>query len=158
MAREAVVDGWSPLRLLDVGTQQETAEVMQLARLAKENLKAKEGEEVLPGPSFDGSGYVGGADADLIIGERLYDVKTTIYPRRDLPDSIRQLIGYTLLDWYDEYKIREVGIYFSRQGERVAWELEELIARTATNGQIRLSEFRNDFMELAMAEYDGESD
>ena len=58
-------------------------------------------DSVVCGPSFDGSAFVGGADADLIVDGCLYDVKTTMKPRRGLPRSVRQLLGYALLDWND---------------------------------------------------------
>ena len=152
IARDAARHGWQPHRLLDVAREPETTEVVHLARLAREVLKVDGEDTPLLGPTFEGSGYVGGADADLIMGGRLYDIKTTMDPRRGLPETIRQLIGYALLDWHDEYMIRDVGVYFSRQGEKVTWELEDLLAGTATNGQTRLSEFRRTFKELAMAE------
>ena len=145
-------DGWTPKRLLEVAGQQETTEVMELTRLAREALKVDEGEAIWMGPTFDGSAYVGGADADVIMGGRLCDIKTTTDPRRGLPDTIRQLIGYTLLDWHDNYGIRSVEVYFSRQGERVSWELEDLLARTTTDSQATLSELRAAFKELAVAE------
>ena len=151
MAGHVAEDGWTPSRLLDMAGRRETTEVMELARLAREALRPGEGEAVLMGPTFEGSGYVGGADADVIIGGRLFDVKTTMNPRNGLPVTIRQLIGYTLLDWCDEYGIHGVGVYFSRQGERVDWELEDLVERTATDGRSTLTELRGAFREAALA-------
>ena len=68
-----------------------------MARLAKETF-GNDGGEIVVGPTFDGSEYVGGADADLIKGGCLYAIKTIMDPRRDLPGTVRQLIGYALLD------------------------------------------------------------
>ena len=151
MAGDLAEDGWNPSRLLDIAGQRETTEVMELTRLAREALRVDEGEAVLMGPTFEGSSYVGGADADVIVGGRLWDVKTTMNPRNGLPVTIRQLIGYTLLDWCDEYGIRGVGVYFSRQGERIDWELEDLVERTATESRSTLSGLRGAFREAAPA-------
>ena len=109
----AGIGGNEPLtwdRILNVARPEETAEVLQLATLAKDIFKHKEGETTQLGPTFEGSTYVNGADGDLIIGGCLCDIKTTLDPRRDLPNTMRQLIGYMLLDWDDEYKLREVGV------------------------------------------------
>ena len=152
IARGVAAEGLTPSRLLEVTRQEETSEVAKLAGLARESLKFEERESIMMGPSFDGSPYVGGADADFIIGGCLYEIKTTVNPRRRLSTTIRQLIGYTLLDWNDEFEIREVGVYFSRQGAKVTWDLEDLIARTAMNSQTGLSEFRKEFEQLAMVE------
>lgn len=152
IARELTEDGWNPNRLLDVAKESETTEVVELARLAREALKPREGEAIVLGPTFEGSTYVGGADADLIMGGHLYDIKTTTDPRKGLPDTIRQLLGYALLDWHDDYGIQSVGIYFSRQGATITWELEDLLARTATDAQTRLNDFRTTFKGSAMQE------
>ena len=59
---------------------EESGEIEALAELAK---KTFHGESVVTpvfGPTFSGSHYVGGADADLIIDGCLYDVKTTVNP------------------------------------------------------------------------------
>ena len=149
---ELAEDDWSPYRLLEIAGQQETTEVMELTRLAREPLKVHEGEPILMGTSLEGSAYVGGADADMIMGGHLCDIKTTMNPRSRLPETIRQLIGYTLLDWHDEYGIHDVGVYFSRQAVRVEWELECLLERTATDSRSTLGELRRAFKEVALAQ------
>ena len=75
--------------------------------------------ECLLNPTFrEASKLVGGADADLIIGDTLIDIKTTINPKRMLLDTWLQIIGYYILNMINnnEYKIKNVGIYFSRHG------------------------------------------
>ena len=145
-------DSWPWEEILKVARPEETSEVMQMARLAKEAF-GKDGDEIVVlGPTFDGSEYVGGADADFIKGGCLYDIKTTMDPRRDLPSTVRQLIGYALLDWEDQYQLQKAGIYFSRQREQTDWNLEELIARTTSDGQSDLVKIRNEFKDLAIWE------
>ena len=148
LARE-VRRGWTLDDFIEIATWNESAEVVQLMRLARKALNLDAGQDAVLGPVFAGSKYVGGADADLIIQNHLYDIKTTPNPRNGLPNAIRQLIGYVLLDWDNEYNIQGVGLYLSRQGQKVEWKLDELLARTATDPHASLSDLREEFMELA---------
>ena len=70
-------------------------------------------------PTFgESSAYVGGADADLIIDDKLIDIKTTKHLTFKR-EYFRQLIGYTILNWRENYMykgISHLGIYFSRFG------------------------------------------
>jgi hypothetical protein len=81
-------------------------------------------------PTFTGSSSIGGADGDLIVNSCLIDIKTTTDPLKN-KDWIYQLLGYVMLDWHDEYKIKEVGIYFSRQSYLLKFNLNELMAELA---------------------------
>ena len=73
-------------------------------------------------PTFgDGSVLVGGADADLILGDMLIDIKTV----KDLKfgqEMYNQLIGYYILSKLGQvggksnFPISRLGIYFSRYG------------------------------------------
>lgn len=73
-------------------------------------------------PTFGaGSSLVGGADADIISGDTLIDVKTTKFPMVK-ENYYHQLVGYWALshiggvDGVDGHKIGRLGIYFSRHG------------------------------------------
>lgn len=63
------------------------------------------------------------ADADLLIGSHLLDVKTVV--RADDPAKVGrwlwQLLAYTWLDTTDRYRIRVVGLYLARHGVHVSW-------------------------------------
>jgi hypothetical protein len=83
---------------------------------------------VVCGPEFAGSRDIGGADADFILGGLLLDCKATIAPRKLGADEISQLAGYLLLDYSNEYGIREVGLYLSRQGAVIKWEVPGFLA------------------------------
>ena len=120
------------------------AEVADIMRL----VEPPAAESVVCGPSFDGSAFVGGADADLIVDGCLYDVKTTVEPRRDLPRNLRQLLGYALLDWNDALALERVGFYFSRQGSWRSWALDDLVEQTAEQGAT-LRQLRDDFRSRA---------
>lgn len=95
-------------------------------------------------PTFAGSRDVGGADADLILDGCLVDVKATINPRVD-PLWLYQLLGYVLLDYPDEYRLRTVGIYLARQQILLQWPLDEIIATLAGASALPLARYREQF-------------
>ena len=76
-------------------------------------------------PVFAGSTDIGGADADFIVDGLLLDCKATTMPTRLGSTEIGQLAGYLLLDYHDQYRITQVGLYLSRQGVVIAWEVPE---------------------------------
>ncbi|WP_329543372.1 hypothetical protein OG548_45745 [Streptomyces sp. NBC_01356] len=79
------------------------------------------------GPVFDGSMHVGGADADFILGGCLIDCKATIRPQRLGRAALYQLAGYLLLDYHNTYAIGRVGLYLSRQGALIDWDIREFL-------------------------------
>lgn len=79
------------------------------------------------GPTFAGSDHVGGADADFIYEHELIDCKATVKPRSLGVRELYQLAGYLLLDYPDDYGIRVVSLYLSRQGAAVTWGVEEFL-------------------------------
>lgn len=84
--------------------------------------------EVHAGPDFAGSPDVGGADADLIVGGLLIDIKGTIAPSRLRKPEFYQLLGYALLDYDDEYRIGGLGFYLARFGRLITWPVDEYVA------------------------------
>jgi hypothetical protein len=98
-------------------------------------------------PTFDGSLDVGAADADMIVGRCLLEIKTTIDPRALPSGIVYQLIGYVLLDYSDEFGIDAVGVYLSRQAILVCWPLEEILSTVAT-GPANLPRLRRDFQTM----------
>ncbi|MED5374275.1 MAG: hypothetical protein VX899_24870 [Myxococcota bacterium] len=90
-------------------------------------------ERCLLNPGFgEGSLIVGGADADLVLDDLLIDIKTTKDLRLRLKD-VRQLVGYAILARAYGFNggppepIERVGIYYSRSGELVVWELDDCV-------------------------------
>jgi hypothetical protein len=81
----------------------------------------------IAGPCFSGSGDVGGADADLIAGNILLEIKTHADPVDTAPDAIRQLLGYLLLDYHDAYKLTQAGIYYTRHSHLILWSISDLL-------------------------------
>lgn len=79
------------------------------------------------------------ADADLIAGGTLVEIKTGLGTRRTdgtrragLPrQHLRQLVGYVLHDLDDDYRLHSVGLYQARYATLTIWPLEHLLQRTA---------------------------
>jgi hypothetical protein len=84
-------------------------------------------QKIVTGPAFAGSTDIGGADADFILGGLLLDCKATITPRKLGANEINQLAGYLLLDYDDEFGISRVGLYLSRQGAGIAWDVPKFL-------------------------------
>ena len=125
------------------------AEVNDLMRLVRRRHGFLPLRSAVCGPVFDGSGLVGGADADFILGNTLYEIKTVLRPRDKLPDRLRQLIGYLLLDWNDRYGLETAGFYFARQGEFVSWPAAFLIRETTGDAGTTLADLRAAFKARA---------
>jgi hypothetical protein len=98
-------------------------------------------------PTFgEASVLLGGADADLIVDSRLIDIKTRKTAQLERVD-LWQLLGYALADFNDEFRLKEVGFYFSRHGLQVAWDLGVLM--TLLSGEEQdLTEVRNEFKQV----------
>lgn len=95
------------------------AEVEQLMAIAKPAWALAARSPLLLNPTFGAaSALVGGADADLIAGDMLLEIKTTqqgVIER----DHMRQLIGYVALAASSEdepVRLAAVGVYFPRFG------------------------------------------
>ena len=98
-------------------------------------------------PTFDGSAFVDGADADLVTNGCLIDFKTTINPLKDA-EWIYQLLGYVLLDWHDEHRIERVALYFARQNFLLEWELTDLLAELTGGPEMTLEILRQDWHDM----------
>lgn len=85
------------------------------------------GRRVEENPDFAGSHDVGGADADWIVDQTLWDMKTTKYPAQSWHNDIKQILVYALLDYADEYHIEQVGLYYPRFGTTLQWPVTELL-------------------------------
>ncbi|MEV6275892.1 hypothetical protein [Nocardia sp. NPDC051832] len=90
---------------------------------------------VVLGPTFAASELCR-ADADVIVEGLLIDIKT-VQGRADpksgeradtLPRAtIHQLVGYTLFDTTDHYRLHSAGVYSARYGVLHTWKLQELL-------------------------------
>ena len=98
-------------------------------------------------PTFAGSLDIGGADADLIVDGCLWDIKTTTRDGGQGRD-LYQLLGYTLLDYGDEYAIERVGLLFPRQNAKVDWPVSDLIEEMAGRDDLDLAKLRGEFRAI----------
>lgn len=105
------------------------ADVATVADLALPQLAHLTGP-VIPAPVFVGSDLVNGADADLIIGNALVEIKA-IKPRELKLRDLQQVVCYSLLDTDDQYQLDSIAILSARYGVLVTWQLEELINKAA---------------------------
>lgn len=71
--------------------------------------------------------------ADFIIDGLLLDCKATTTPTRLGSTEIGQLAGYLLLDYDDHYRITQVGLYLSRQGTAITWQVREFLRLIGTD-------------------------
>lgn len=104
-------------------------------------------EHAVLNPTFDGSAYVGGADADVILDSCLIDFKTTIHAKIE-GSGLYQLLGYSLLDFSNQYGIERVGFYLPRQGRFLTWELEDLTQRLSTSKPAPIELLRSEFSDV----------
>lgn len=108
-------------------------------------------DSVIMNPTFEGSKDVGGADADLIIGNRLVDLKTVKTIKADrFRRWVYQLVGYALLDYRDEYKISELSIYFARHGVRINWPFPGVLSRLSQKPLPPLELIRRKFRNVVV--------
>jgi len=93
-------------------------------------------EKCILNPSFGtASLMVGGADADLIIGDTLIDIKTTIN-LKFTRSYFLQLIGYYILNDLGDInevkkkvKINKLGIYYSRYGFLFIFNVSDIVSK-----------------------------
>jgi len=129
--------------MLDSVPHAAVANMLELLRYAARSelgeLRAK-ARAAVPGPCFAGSVDVNGADADLIVDDLLLEIKTHRNPANHLRESLRQLLGYMLLDYDDSHRIRRVGLYYTRHAHLSRWDAGNLIR--ALGAESGLAELR----------------
>jgi hypothetical protein len=92
------------------------------------------------GCGFAGSADVGGADCDMIVDGCLIEIKATIKDQITT-ENLRQIVGYCLLDYGDEFSIRRAAIHFVRQGIEFDFDLSDLLPPSHSIQEVR-SAFR----------------
>jgi hypothetical protein len=134
--------------LLALAPDDAVQQLKDLKKLAEESLlpslRRRPNEWAL-GPTFDGSKLLK-ADADLIAGGALVDLKTSAGSRRTdgtryasvKREELWQILCYALMDFSDSYGITEIGLYAARYGSLTMWPLTAF-----------LSELRGSSVDLA---------
>ena len=120
-------------------------DLSELAKLFCESQAALLNEEsAILNTTFGASRLLGGEDADLIVNHRLIDIKTTKVKPTPGRQYLWQLAGYVLSDLKDEYKIEEVGFYFSRHGKSLTWSVDEFFNHLAGK-EVKVKQLRKHF-------------
>jgi len=100
------------------------------------------------GPTFSGSTMIGGADGDLIAAGLLLELKTSSKLTLTVRDLF-QVIGYALLDFDDEYKLAELGIFSARYAYLATWGLGAVLGELSGH-QVILQSVRQEFRHLLL--------
>lgn len=126
--------GWQYEPLLALPSDSLVKDLVALASSAQRTLEplvslARSGAlPYHPNPGFVGSAPIGGADADFILDECLFEVKTTsLMTNGTVREALLQAIGYCLLDSDDRHGLRNVALYFGRHEWVKMWPLWSLI-------------------------------
>lgn len=102
-------------------------------------------QEIYMNPHFgEYSTMVGGADADMVFGTTLIDIKTTVH-LNDIQDYFRQLIGYYLLSTYDNTFARpleNLAVYLPR------FDMLLFLPISVLNQRVNLQHFSNQFLRI----------
>jgi len=137
--------GWRKFtvnNLLGLAPSNALMQMQQMHAIARTSLYPRlpnPAKQLVIGPTFAASRLCS-ADADFIIDGHLIDLKTRLGARNSLTgirsDSlpgkdINQLLGYTLFDRSNRYKIKRVGVYSARYGYFVSWPLGEFLEELA---------------------------
>jgi len=138
--------GASANEQLTLAPSADIADLVALAEAAAVALEQFFVKPMIANPKFAGSNDVGGADADLIIENCLIDIKTTKSKSLGRDDAY-QLVGYTLLDYEDEYGISSLGFYLSRIPALITWPTDEAI-EVMSNGVETVGSLRNSLKSL----------
>lgn len=131
-----LTDSPSPYRnepLLAVAQDPVVDEVVMLSRSVPSAFgpliyAVREGVPFVSNPVFSGSRDVGGADADFVIGDALFEVKTGAeLNTTELRKALLQLVGYVLLDYDDALAVRKLAVYFVRHKWLATWPLWQFV-------------------------------
>jgi hypothetical protein len=124
--------------MLEQADDAAVAELVALKELSEERLIPNLTGPFSLGPTFDlsklGPTQRIAAEADLVAGGLLIDIKTTLAPKNKVglrpdvlkADNVHQLLGYALLDYSNQYNIDRLGIFSARYGKLTEWPLERV--------------------------------
>ena len=142
--------------LLELANDAEVGDLVAMRDLARERLvPALPPGPVSTGTTFDGSADLN-ADADLIAGGMLIDVKAGQGGKLRVDGTraaslaridLDQLLGYALMDYSDTFALHTVGVYAVRFGYLAAWPLAEL-GQQMGGRPIDLAERRAQFAQV----------
>jgi hypothetical protein len=138
LARSEIPTSCATLRA--VASDADIDQVLKLSEPWELLISARAGHTCIHNPTFDASHLVGGADADVVMGGTLLELKCTKV-RGISAGTLWQLAAYTALDLSDEHRIRAVGVYLARYGTLLEWPIE-LFLTSLHGAPLTLGAFR----------------
>ena len=131
-------------------TSENVNDLCNLINASLESRLLRTNQKMYMNPSF---GYhsllVGGADADMVFGTTLIDIKTTVYTT-NFQEYFEQLFGYYLLSEFDktfETSLQNLAVYLPR------FDALYYLSISVLRGLIDIDAFAKQFLEL-IEEYD----
>lgn len=126
--------------LLDLATQDVVDELTNLSDVADEHFLRHilDKKPLKLGPTFAGSRQCP-ADADLVAGGTLVDIKCTVGKKNSIGARyialdrhvIYQLVAYALFDYDNAHAIDSIGLYSARYGHFIQWQLQDALSTLA---------------------------
>jgi hypothetical protein len=113
-----------------------------------DHLHLREVQDLRIGPDFMQSPLLGGADADIIAGGVLIELKSSAQDRIVGRRELWQMLGYVLSDGWDQYKLRQCTVAALRRRRSYTWELQDLADALAGGPTAPIERWRADFEEL----------
>jgi len=140
----ADADGWAEVLVKDLDLE----DLSQLGCAAvADHSDLRDGRRLVANPTFALSAGLGGADADLIAGATLLDLKSTATTRPLTRSDLWQLVGYALADTDDTFELTDVGISALRWRTRVTWSIHDLLSQLAGE-PLPLARARDEFAAI----------
>ena len=144
-AVEPTVDAYMRTELVGAGDVDDVVAAAPV--IADDHADLRVAEPLLLGPSFALSGALGGADADVIAGALLFDLKAATTPRIVRGTGVWQIVGYALADTEDT-GLQRVGFSALRWRRRWTVGLDELVVRLAGQA-VGVDVLRREFADVA---------
>jgi hypothetical protein len=130
----------TPTAFLGLALPKVTDDALVMFEAAVTALSSLTTQPAVADPALSGASLVGAADADLLVGSTLLEVKA-ILDRKISLRYMQQLVAYALLDLDDRHGMTHVAFYNARYGRLVTWDLPSLLTsmagRTMTTPEAR---------------------
>lgn len=99
--------------------------------------------------TFDPHVWVGniGASPDVMVGDCLLDLKTTLRPRLERM-WLDQLLLYALVV-SDRHRVQHLGFHLVRQARTVSWPMEDFVERAAGRSKVDIEQLSLQFFSVA---------
>jgi hypothetical protein len=88
-----------------------------------------------------------GASPDVLVGDCLLDLKTSLHPRLERV-WLDQLLLYTLVVG-DRKKINRLGFHLLRQDRTITWPIDEFLSKAARGSEVDIERLSQEFSTVA---------